>query len=89
MSQKVVIKKNRNESIVVSETEYKGFDLIDIRTFFADASDDSILYPTKKGITIRLEKVDELIAALTKISQKEEETAWQIVIYLLYYINNF
>ena len=31
--------------------------------------------PTKKGITIRLEKVDELIAALTKISQKEEETA--------------
>ena len=75
MSQKVVIKKNRNESIVVSESEYKGFDLIDIRTFFADASDDSILYPTKKGITIRLEKVDELIAALTKISQKEEETA--------------
>ena len=73
MSDRIIIKKNRNESIVVSQTEYKGFDLVDIRTFFMDASDE--LMPTKKGITVRLEKVDELIAALTKISQKEEETA--------------
>ena len=73
MSDRTIIKKNRNESIVVSQTEYKGFDLVDIRTFFMDASDE--LMPTKKGITVRLEKVDELIAALTKISQKEEETA--------------
>ena len=73
MTERVVIKKNRNESIVVSQTDYKGFDLVDIRTFFTDASDE--LMPTKKGITIRLEKVDELIAALTKISQKEGETA--------------
>ena len=72
MSDRIIIKKNRNESIVVSQTEYKGFDLVDIRTFFMDASDE--LMPTKKGITVRLEKVDELIAALTKISQKEEET---------------
>ena len=73
MNDRTIIKKNRNESIVVSQTEYKGFDLVDIRTFFMDASDE--LMPTKKGITVRLEKVDELIAALTKISQKEEETA--------------
>ena len=73
MSDRIIIKKNRNESIVVSQTEYKGFDLVDIRTFFMDASDE--LMPTKKGITVRLEKVDELIAALTKISQKEKETA--------------
>ena len=73
MTERVVIKKNRNESIVVSQTDYKGVDLVDIRTFFTDASDE--LMPTKKGITVRLEKVDELIAALTKISQKEGETA--------------
>ncbi len=68
----VVIKKNNNESVVVSQTDYKGFDLIDIRTFYTDANDE--LKPTKKGVTIRLEKVDELIAALKNISQKEKET---------------
>ena len=67
MSERVVIKKNSRESIVISQTEFKGNDLVDIRTFFTNGVGE--LSPTKKGITVRLEKLDELVAALSALSQ--------------------
>jgi len=76
MSERVVIKKNSRESIVISQTEFKGNDLVDIRTFFANGEGE--LSPTKKGITVRLEKLDELASTLSAFSQsisllKEDE----------------
>ena len=67
MSERVVIKKNSRESIVISQTEFKGNDLVDIRTFFTNGEGE--LSPTKKGITVRLEKLDELVATLSALSQ--------------------
>jgi len=67
MSERVVIKKNSRESIVISQTEFKGNDLVDVRTFFTNAEGE--LSPTKKGITVRLEKLDELVATLSAFSQ--------------------
>ncbi len=63
--------KNGRESIVMSESEYKGFDLIDIRTFYVDAAGE--LAPTRKGVTIRAEKLKDFIATLTAFSLAVEE----------------
>ena len=55
--------KNARESIVISESEYKGYDLIDIRTFYVDPAGE--LAPTRKGVTIRAEKLSEFVASLS------------------------
>ena len=67
MTERVVIKKNSRESIVISKTEFKGNDLVDMRVFFTNKDGD--LSPTKKGLSIRLEKLDELVATLSALSQ--------------------
>lgn len=58
-----VIEKNSRESIVVSETEYKGNKYVDVRVFYKDT--DGSLKPTRKGVSLRPEKVAELVAALS------------------------
>jgi hypothetical protein len=60
---RTVIEKNSRESIVVSETEYKGNKYVDVRVFYKDT--DSTLKPTRKGVSLRPEKVTELVAALS------------------------
>lgn len=67
MIERVVVKKNNRESIVISQTEFKGNDLVDIRIFFTNK--DGELSPTKKGITVRLENLDELVTTLSAFSQ--------------------
>ena len=63
--------KNGRESIVMSESEYKGFALIDIRTFYVDGAGE--LAPTRKGITIRAEKLQDFLNTLTAFAQAVEE----------------
>ena len=63
--------KNGRESIVMSESEYKGFDLIDIRTFYVDGAGE--LAPTRKGITIRAEKLNDFIATLSCFAQAVDQ----------------
>ncbi len=60
---RTVIEKNSRESIVVSETEYKGNKYVDVRVFYKDT--DGSLKPTRKGVSVRPEKVAELVAALS------------------------
>ena len=62
---RTVIEKNSRESIVVSETEYKGNKYVDVRVFYKDT--DGSLKPTRKGVSIRPEKVAELVAALSAL----------------------
>ena len=66
-----VFEKNGRESIVISESEYKGFDLIDIRTFYVDVAGE--LAPTRKGITIRAEKLQDFVNTLSAFAQAVEE----------------
>ena len=63
--------KNGRESIVMSESEYKGFALIDIRTFYVDVAGE--LAPTRKGITIRAEKLQDFVNTLTAFAQAVED----------------
>ena len=59
---RTVIEKNSRESIVVSEIEYKGNKYIDVRVFYKDT--DGSLKPTRKGVSLRPEKIAELVTAL-------------------------
>ena len=61
--ERTVIEKNSRESIVVSQTEYKGNKYVDVRVFYKDA--DGSLKPTRKGGSLRPEKVAELRDALS------------------------
>jgi hypothetical protein len=56
------INKNRSEIVRVALTKYEDLDLVDIRIFATfDAADGR---PTKKGITLRVEKLPALIEGL-------------------------
>ena len=59
---RTVIEKNSRESVVVSETEYKGNKYVDVRVFYKDT--DGTLKPTRKGVSIRRDQLDELVSAL-------------------------
>ena len=73
MTDRIVMKKNSRESLVISRNDYKGIELVDIRTFFTNEAGD--LSPTKKGVSIRLELLDELIASLSAVAQDAQLTA--------------
>lgn len=69
------IGKNAQEEIVVQLTEYRGYDLVDMRVWtkpvFGDTDKDK---PTKKGLTVKVDALPELIAALTKAAKVYEES---------------
>ena len=50
------------EEIRVARVEYKGYDLVSIRTWFR--ADDGSMQPGKGGIAIRAALVDEVIDGL-------------------------
>lgn len=64
------IPKKEREKIVISVKEYKGFDYLDIRTYFLNDKDEWCF--TKKGITLPPGKVDALIGLLNKAKHNGE-----------------
>ncbi|MBP6963696.1 MAG: transcriptional coactivator p15/PC4 family protein [Armatimonadetes bacterium] len=61
------IPKNAKERIVVSDAEYNGIELVDIRVYFQ--ADDGEWHPTKKGVSLRWALFGELLAALNGIER--------------------
>jgi hypothetical protein len=57
------IRKNAREEIRVARTEYKGFDLINVRVWFEDR-ETGTMRPGKDGLAFRAGLVDEVIDAL-------------------------
>jgi hypothetical protein len=55
--------KNNSETIRVTPTIYEGYELLDIRVYARNFRTGEI-GPTKKGISINVEKVPELLDAL-------------------------
>ena len=65
-----VIEKSPDQCIVVQRKEFKGHDLVDVRIFYAADADDEMEIewrPTKKGIAINVEQLDDVIEGLQKI----------------------
>jgi len=66
-----LIEKSALERIQIEMKEYKKKKYLDIRTYYR--SDEGEWKPTKKGVTIPPEALEDLIEAVNKIIKKEEE----------------
>jgi len=67
--------KNSFEEVRISLTEFKGKELIDIRVYYQPEGEEE-MRPTKKGITISLDKFPELqkgLAALEKTLKEKNQ----------------
>ena len=58
------IERNETERLRIESSNYKGADFISIRIYYL--ADNGEWRPTKKGITVKPDKVDELIGFLTQ-----------------------
>lgn len=54
-------------SIVISKSVWKNMDRLDIRTYLKT---ENYTGPTKKGINVPIEKIDEIISALKEIKEQ-------------------
>ena len=63
------IKKSDTEEVQLALKQYKGKDYIDIRTYFLPENEDKKI-PTKKGITLNVNQLQELAKGLKKISEQ-------------------
>ncbi len=70
-----VIGKNQREEVRVVLDTFKGAQLIDMRVFTAFTS-SNIMMPTKKGLSLRVETLPDLIDALTQARDKAEAMGW-------------
>ena len=59
------IRKKRNEVVIVDTHNYKGIPVLDIRIHFINRKGQRIR--TKKGITISVDKLDDLKSILSRI----------------------
>jgi hypothetical protein len=66
------IRKNANETIVVSLDRFNGHELIDIRAWsiFGEPAE---FRPMKKGVSLKIELLPELIEALTSAQRVVRE----------------
>lgn len=69
------LKKNSREVLKVSLSEYLGFPLADVRTY-APVPGSGVLAPTKKGISVRVDMLPDLIAALQQAEAKARDMGW-------------
>ena len=71
--QKVIkdIEKNASNKIRISLTEFKGYDLVDLRVYYED--EEGEYKPTKKGIALKPEMIPLVIEGLQE-AEKEIKT---------------
>jgi hypothetical protein len=62
------IQKTGTDKIIVTVKEFKGKTYVDVRNFFEN--DEGEMIPTKKGVSLTPENVDELIRLLTEAKDK-------------------
>ena len=68
-----VIEKNRGEDVRVALSSFNGVPLIDIR-IYADFGNGPDRNATRKGASLRVERLPELIALLTLAADKARAT---------------
>jgi hypothetical protein len=64
-------RNRRGECVVTTLTSFEGRNIIDLRTHFT--TKEGALQPTKKGLTLTVNKLPELAAALRKAVTKATE----------------
>jgi len=66
------IEKNAQEEIIVQLTEFKGYDLVDLRVWAKSVIGEPGK-PTKKGLSVKPDILPELIRALQKAERTYRE----------------
>ena len=66
--------KNKFQEIRVGIREYKGNDLIDIRTWTMTQGTEEMV-PTAKGVSINVHLLEDLKKAITKVEQTLKEAS--------------
>jgi len=61
------------DKIIITAKEFKGKQYIDIRTYFENDSGEWI--PTKKGISLTPDNLDEMIAFLQKAKKQTTDNS--------------
>lgn len=64
-----VFKKNKFQEVRVGIREYKGNDLVDIRTWTMTQGSEQMV-PTAKGVSINIALLEELKKALTDVENE-------------------
>jgi hypothetical protein len=67
------IQKNALEKIIVSTGTYKGYDFVDVRVYYQDK--DGEWKPTRKGVAVPPDKLEELIDLLKRAQTEIAPTA--------------
>ena len=62
------IQKTGTDKIIVTVKEFKGKTYIDVRNFFEN--DEGEMIPTKKGVSLTPENLDELIHLLNEAKKQ-------------------
>lgn len=68
----IEIPKNRRETILVRQREYEGRRYVDVRLHYC-SGDGGALQPTRKGVTIALDRADELADAIRAVARQERQ----------------
>jgi hypothetical protein len=63
------ISKNSRETLRIQLTEFKGYELVNLRIWYRP-DDGEELRPGNKGFTLRVEKLPELRAAIDKAIER-------------------
>ena len=64
------LERSPTERLIIERSNFKGHDLVSLRIYFLSNEEEWL--PTKKGVTFRLEQLEEVIGALNKIKSGQE-----------------
>ena len=57
--------RSPTEKLIIERSNYKGHDFVNLRIYYL--ADEDEWRPTKKGVTIRWEQLDDVVKALEQI----------------------
>lgn len=61
------LERSPTEKLIIEKSNFKGRDLVNMRIYYlADGEGEEEWRPTKKGITFRLDQLDEVLGFLNK-----------------------
>ena len=63
------IEKNRSTDVMIGISEYKGNTYLNIRECWLDARNPGARNPTHKGVTLSVDKLDEVLKALRALKK--------------------
>jgi len=69
-----IIPKNSLEEIRIDLSEFKGNNLVSARVYYDAGNDD--WRPTKKGLTIKVSLLPDLLKGLQKAIEQAQKSGW-------------